>query len=225
VTNTAGCEAGGSWESYSNTKSWTLAQTNATATVYVKFKDRSKNVSSCQSDTIIHDSILPTITSFVRNPSYGLGNDATPDFDFGGAGTVARAYLFSNGTCSGAPVSTLNSVASDAGTITGTSLSSNGAKTYSLQLEDAAGNLSLCSSSVDYTFYSNAWLATTTTSAPSARVWETAIWTGTKMVIWGGYGNGGETNTGGQYDPVTDSWTTTSTGANVPTARGQVNSF
>ncbi|NBX91755.1 MAG: hypothetical protein EBQ85_00820, partial [Proteobacteria bacterium] len=44
VTNTAGCESGGTWEAYSTTKSWTLGQTNATATVYVRFKDRSQNV-------------------------------------------------------------------------------------------------------------------------------------------------------------------------------------
>ena len=60
VTNTAGCESGGTWEAYSTTKSWTLGQTNATATVYVRFKDRSQNVSSCVSDAIVHDNTAPT---------------------------------------------------------------------------------------------------------------------------------------------------------------------
>ena len=37
------------------------------------------------------------------------------------------------------------------------------------------------------------------------------------MIVWGGQGNGGLLNTGGQYDPVTDSWTATNTTA--PEAR------
>src|SRR5258706_1445548 len=56
------------------------------------------------------------------------------------------------------------------------------------------------------------------TGAPAARNSHTAVWTGTKMIVWGG----GETafvNTGGLYDPGGDSWAaTTTTGA--PTARG-----
>ena len=38
------------------------------------------------------------------------------------------------------------------------------------------------------------------------------------MIIWGG-NNGGFLNTGGRYNPVTNSWTATST-INVPAARG-----
>ena len=39
------------------------------------------------------------------------------------------------------------------------------------------------------------------------------------MIVWGGVvGGGGDTNTGGVYDPATDSWTATST-AGAPTAR------
>jgi hypothetical protein len=39
------------------------------------------------------------------------------------------------------------------------------------------------------------------------------------MIIWGGYASGGVVNTGGLYDPSADTWTSTSIGANVPTAR------
>ena len=41
------------------------------------------------------------------------------------------------------------------------------------------------------------------------------------MIIWGGSPDGGNTylNTGGRYDPSTDSWTATST-ASAPSARG-----
>jgi N-acetylneuraminic acid mutarotase len=57
------------------------------------------------------------------------------------------------------------------------------------------------------------WTATTTTGAPSVRDFHTAVWTGSRMIIWGGY-NGAQVNDGGQYDPVANTWTaTTTTGA------------
>jgi hypothetical protein len=66
----------------------------------------------------------------------------------------------------------------------------------------------------------DSWAATTTTNAPSARVHHTAVWTGTRMIIWGGDDSGGTSNnSGGIYDPESDSWTPTSVGANVPSAR------
>ena len=61
------------------------------------------------------------------------------------------------------------------------------------------------------------WTPTSLTNAPSARNYHTAVWTGSEMIIWGGW-NGPGLNTGGRYDPTTDSWTATST-ANAPTAR------
>jgi N-acetylneuraminic acid mutarotase len=57
--------------------------------------------------------------------------------------------------------------------------------------------------------------------SPAAREYFTAVWTGTEMIVWGGYvggGYNGELNTGGRYNPSTDSWTATST-ANAPTPR------
>ena len=46
-----------------------------------------------------------------------------------------------------------------------------------------------------------------------------AVWTGTRMIIWGGSVSGSILNSGGQYDPVTDTWTpTTTTGAPSPRA-------
>jgi N-acetylneuraminic acid mutarotase len=62
------------------------------------------------------------------------------------------------------------------------------------------------------------WTATSTTNAPSARGFHTAIWTGSEMIVWGGF-NGNDLNTGGRYNPSSDSWTPTST-TNAPDARG-----
>jgi N-acetylneuraminic acid mutarotase len=58
-----------------------------------------------------------------------------------------------------------------------------------------------------------------TDAAPEARYFHTAVWTGTHMLVWGGSNGGVRLNTGGSYDPATDSWTATSTGTNVPSAR------
>jgi hypothetical protein len=60
------------------------------------------------------------------------------------------------------------------------------------------------------------WTATSTTNAPSARAGQTAVWTGSEMIVWGG-GACCPTyvNTGGRYNPSTDSWTATST-TNAP---------
>ena len=45
----------------------------------------------------------------------------------------------------------------------------------------------------------------------------TAVWTGSEMIVWGGDLDN-FLNTGGRYDPGTDSWTSTST-ANAPVGR------
>src|SRR5262249_40543469 len=46
---------------------------------------------------------------------------------------------------------------------------------------------------------------------------QTAVWTGTEMIVWGGSGGGAPPrNTGGRYNPVTGTWTATSS---VPLAR------
>src|SRR5438105_3261334 len=50
------------------------------------------------------------------------------------------------------------------------------------------------------------WKATSLTNAPLYRDTHTAVWTGTKMIVWGGITQF-IANTGGQYDPATDSWT------------------
>jgi N-acetylneuraminic acid mutarotase len=63
----------------------------------------------------------------------------------------------------------------------------------------------------------NAWTATSTTGAPSARLDHAAVWTGRDMVVWGGYG-GTYLGTGGRYDPNADTWTATST-VDAPSAR------
>src|ERR1051325_2202406 len=54
------------------------------------------------------------------------------------------------------------------------------------------------------------WTATNTIDAPTKRYGHTAVWTGTEMIVWGGYDNN-YLDTGGRYDPAKDNWTATST--------------
>ncbi len=62
------------------------------------------------------------------------------------------------------------------------------------------------------------WTPLATKGAPSARRFTTAVWTGTKMLVWGGLGSTGVTNTGAAYDPATDTWTPLAV-ADAPVAR------
>ena len=64
----------------------------------------------------------------------------------------------------------------------------------------------------------DSWTPTAISGAPSARQNHTMVWTGSRVIVWGGYFGGGRTQTGALYDPTLDSWTPTST-TNAPEAR------
>ena len=49
------------------------------------------------------------------------------------------------------------------------------------------------------------WTVTSTTNVPTGRIFHTAIWTGSEMIVWGG----SSLNTGGRYNPNMDSWAAT----------------
>jgi N-acetylneuraminic acid mutarotase len=74
-----------------------------------------------------------------------------------------------------------------------------------------AGGDSYLSTGGRYNPATDSWTATSTASAPSARGYHNATWTGSLMVVWGGSDDGSRLNTGGRYDPATDTWTSTST--------------
>lgn len=60
----------------------------------------------------------------------------------------------------------------------------------------------------------NTWTPITANGAPPARHSHCAEWTGSKMIVWGGFGTAAYETTGGVYDPATDSWSPmTTTGA------------
>ena len=56
------------------------------------------------------------------------------------------------------------------------------------------------------------------TARPPRAICHTAVWTGSEMIVWGGYNGSSYFNDGGRYNPAADSWTAvTTTGA--PAAR------
>ena len=70
----------------------------------------------------------------------------------------------------------------------------------------------------------DSWTTISTTNAPAARRYHSAVWTGREMIVWGG--DNGEVfdpftsyfNDGGKYNPSTDSWTAISL-VNAPEGR------
>ena len=69
----------------------------------------------------------------------------------------------------------------------------------------------------------DSWRATSTgTNVPLPRQLHSAVWTGNEMIVWGGSNNpSGQrySNTGGRYDPNTDTWVPTSVGTQMTSAR------
>ncbi len=66
------------------------------------------------------------------------------------------------------------------------------------------------------------WRPITSRNHPSNRTNMAAVWTGTEMIVWGGWGTlaiNNDYESGGRYNPQTDSWTPTSIGPGVPTPR------
>jgi hypothetical protein len=47
----------------------------------------------------------------------------------------------------------------------------------------------------------NSWAAVSTSSAPSPRYYHTAVWTGSEMIVWGGYDGSTYANDTLSYTP------------------------
>lgn len=55
------------------------------------------------------------------------------------------------------------------------------------------------------------WKSGATLNAPGARHGHSGLWTGSRLLVWGGTVAGSPAATGGNYDPATDTWTQIST--------------
>jgi len=61
------------------------------------------------------------------------------------------------------------------------------------------------------------WTATTEDGAPAGRSNFVGVWSGSELIVWGGWFSGAPTSTGGAYSPETGQWRAT-TDVNAPTA-------
>jgi len=62
------------------------------------------------------------------------------------------------------------------------------------------------------------WMPTAGSGPPPAASNLEAVWTGSEMVVWGGYDGSAAIDTGGRYDPAADSWLPIST-SDAPSVR------
>ncbi len=62
------------------------------------------------------------------------------------------------------------------------------------------------------------WSAVSSAGAPGARTGHTMVWTGSRMLVWGGKQGDSALNSGGIYDPVANSWSPVPT-LGAPAAR------
>lgn len=71
-----------------------------------------------------------------------------------------------------------------------------------------------------YNPQTDTWTPIGTANAPSARMNHRAVWSGTEMIVWGGFSSSDVGIAGGaRYNPATDTWTPVAT-TNEPSARG-----
>jgi N-acetylneuraminic acid mutarotase len=64
------------------------------------------------------------------------------------------------------------------------------------------------------------WSAITATGAPAVRCYHSAVWTGTKMLVWGGYDwNTTDKSDGFSYDPSGNTWSAAIQTTGAPSAR------
>lgn len=136
ITNTSGCGSGGSWETFASSKTWTLGQTNTTATVYAKYRDAAGNATSCVSATIIHDSVAPTLT--MSSPAANSYVNSTNVASVAVSGTCNEAGR--TVTLSGAATGSATCSSGTWSTTANFSSASEGNLTLTASLSDAAGN-------------------------------------------------------------------------------------
>ncbi|MFK7871822.1 MAG: hypothetical protein AB8C84_01445 [Oligoflexales bacterium] len=157
VTNTAACGSGGSWEAYSTTKTgWSLAQTNATATVYAQFKDEAGNESSCVSDTILHDNVAPSAPGSFVDGAFNLNSEVSPAMSWSASSDATSGvayYEVALGTSSGA-INTLtwqNVGLVTSITLTGLDLTEGLTYYATIRATDTAGNIGVVSNGDGFT--------------------------------------------------------------------------
>lgn len=126
-----------SWESFSNSKSWTVPGGSGTKTVYVQVKDLAGNISSTKTDTIYLDNVAPTGSISINGgATYTTSTNITLNLsaDDNASGVGQMRFMYDGGSWS----SWVGYSTSHNFTINST----NGSLTISVQFRDNAGNIS-----------------------------------------------------------------------------------
>ncbi|MCB9228559.1 MAG: hypothetical protein H6618_03020 [Deltaproteobacteria bacterium] len=83
ITNDAACDTGGSWEPFSTVRpNWMLGQINSLATVYIRYRYTSGEVSGCISQSIMHDDIAPSGVSVFFTSGNSVTSSQTEQLGF-----------------------------------------------------------------------------------------------------------------------------------------------
>jgi len=136
VTQTAGCGSGGSWAAYATSSPWTLTTANATNTVYVKYRDAAGNESTCVNDSIVQDSLVPTLAVSVPvNGSY-ITTANMAAFTVSGACSENGRAVVITGTASASPTCTAGAFSTNFNL----SATPQGAVNFAVNHSDASGN-------------------------------------------------------------------------------------
>ena len=135
------------------------------------------------------DSMTVSSTTFTLTETGGAAIDATVTYD----GTMAVLDP---------PLPLVNGTTYEARLTTG--------------IADLAGNALGADFSWSFTtastIVSGSWSQTSQAGAPFERRDHSMVWNGSEIIVWGGHvGAFAETDTGGRYDPVTDTWSAMST--------------
>jgi hypothetical protein len=138
ISNSDKCDADGKWEIFRSEKSWALPKKNSANTVSVKFRDEAGNVSSCVSDSIIHDDINPGNTSLSINSGALYTKSSSVSLTFSAKDATEMLITNVSGCLSGGTWRSYSTFTH------WTIAQSNGAATVYVKFRDAAGNESAC---------------------------------------------------------------------------------
>lgn len=104
LTTDASCNSGGSWETFTSSKGFTLSAVNDENEIFVIFKDSNGNLSNCISSSITHDDQPPSWSSnpthsningsITQSPLVNYQENATDS----GSGVATYEYAIGTGT-------------------------------------------------------------------------------------------------------------------------------
>lgn len=132
--------SGASWETYATSKAFTLAASDGTRTIYVRFVDNAGNISGSTSDSIILDRSGPIVTDYNINSDATYATSADVTLTIGAIDlttSVQDMMISENSLFTGAVWETY--ATSKALTLS----AGDGLKTVYVKFRDAAGNSSL----------------------------------------------------------------------------------